>query len=241
MRCLPSSSRGRRGSSRRRRISSGHCRGTGCRLVRHEGTLPSALADALLQRNRISCSSARRQSTGSASRDGPPTTSWISHPSESVSQVRSGRAKPALPSPADSQPVLSPLQLQQRTSWRPAAEVFPMAQMVAKSLRGRDIVQDNISDCSLVSALIVGAEHHSKFGSKVSSGESIRPSTTLTFRTARSLLSVPSRRRWPTSPQQDWPLHCSILRQRDLEDGEFEGLGAFASLADFFVLCRFVR
>ncbi|ORY40903.1 hypothetical protein BCR35DRAFT_327462 [Leucosporidium creatinivorum] len=69
--------------------------------------------------------------------------------------------------PTDSQPTLSPLQLQQRACWRPAAEVFPTAQMVASSLRGRDIVQDNVSDCSLVSALIVGAEHHSKFGSKL--------------------------------------------------------------------------
>jgi len=68
----------------------------------------------------------------------------------------------------DSQPTLSPLQLDQRACWRPASEVLPKAQMVSRSLKGRDIVQDNVSDCSLVSALIIGAEHHSKFGSRVS-------------------------------------------------------------------------
>lgn len=40
--------------------------------------------------------------------------------------------------------------------------------VIRKDYSGRSIVQDNIDDCSLVAALIVGAEHHAKFGSKVS-------------------------------------------------------------------------
>lgn len=36
-----------------------------------------------------------------------------------------------------------------------------------KERGGRDIVQDNVDDCSLVSALIIAAEHDAKFGSRV--------------------------------------------------------------------------
>lgn len=66
------------------------------------------------------------------------------------------------------QPQLSPIQLEQGVTWRPAEEALPGAQMVTENISGRYIVQDNVSDCSLVAALIVGAEHHGKFGSKVS-------------------------------------------------------------------------
>jgi hypothetical protein len=64
-------------------------------------------------------------------------------------------------------PSLSPLQVDQQCVWKRAVEALPGARMVFPKISGRGIVQDNVADCSLVAALIVGAEHHAKFGSKV--------------------------------------------------------------------------
>lgn len=67
----------------------------------------------------------------------------------------------------NTQPALAPAQIQARVDWKRATQVLPNAAMVFPASSGKDIVQDNLTDCSLVAALIVGAEHHSKFGSKV--------------------------------------------------------------------------
>ncbi|GAA5934598.1 hypothetical protein JCM1841_004190, partial [Sporobolomyces salmonicolor] len=65
------------------------------------------------------------------------------------------------------QPALSPAQLAQGCTWTPAVEAFQNFSIAGAGICGREIVQDNVSDCSLVAALIVGAEHHAKFGSKL--------------------------------------------------------------------------
>ncbi|GAA5915726.1 hypothetical protein JCM5296_004368 [Sporobolomyces johnsonii] len=65
------------------------------------------------------------------------------------------------------QPALSLAQLAQGCTWIPSSQAFQNASIAGASICGREIVQDNVSDCSLVAALIVGAEHHAKFGSKL--------------------------------------------------------------------------
>lgn len=62
---------------------------------------------------------------------------------------------------------MSPLHLEQGCTWLSAREVFPHASMISSTLAGRDIRQDNVADCSLVTALIVAAEHRAKFGPQV--------------------------------------------------------------------------
>ena len=50
-----------------------------------------------------------------------------------------------------------------------AAVVFPQAVVAKDTTRGKDILQDNVSDCSIVTALMVAAEHNARFRSRVSS------------------------------------------------------------------------
>ncbi|GAA6006476.1 hypothetical protein JCM10207_004945 [Rhodosporidiobolus poonsookiae] len=65
------------------------------------------------------------------------------------------------------QPALSPGQVAASCRWLRAAEAFPGAAMLEHPLHGRSIVQANVSDCSVVAALIVAAEHHARFNSKL--------------------------------------------------------------------------
>lgn len=65
------------------------------------------------------------------------------------------------------QPTLSPSQLEEIDIWKRAELAFPDSVMIAKECSGRDVQQDNIADCSLLAALIVAIEHHSKYNSKV--------------------------------------------------------------------------
>lgn len=85
------------------------------------------------------------------------------------------------------QPPLSPAQLAENCTWQPADAAFPNAIMIDVKLSGRGIVQNNVADCSLVTALIIAAEHRARFGSRVH--------PTLTCSTARSsivsLLQMP--------------------------------------------------
>ena len=69
-------------------------------------------------------------------------------------------------STAGPQPALSPAQLREGATWQRALS-GPMTK--TESFSGNKIVQDNVDDCSLVAALIVGANHHRKFGSKARS------------------------------------------------------------------------
>ncbi|BGP21447.1 cysteine protease [Rhodotorula toruloides] len=46
-------------------------------------------------------------------------------------------------------------------------DVLSLAKLFDDRIREHDIVQDNVSDCSVVAALIVAAAHHAKFGSKL--------------------------------------------------------------------------
>ncbi|GAA5859581.1 hypothetical protein JCM8547_006151 [Rhodosporidiobolus lusitaniae] len=71
------------------------------------------------------------------------------------------------PTPRPEQPPLSPPQLEQACTWVSARRAFPSAPVFSKDGRSSDIVQDNVSDCSVVAALIVAAEHHSRFDSKL--------------------------------------------------------------------------
>lgn len=64
-------------------------------------------------------------------------------------------------------PKLSPTQLEADCTWKSAQEALPGAKLFAEQCRGCDVSQGNVSDCSLVSAMIVGIEHHAKFGSKL--------------------------------------------------------------------------
>lgn len=65
-------------------------------------------------------------------------------------------------------PALSESQTAEFDKWLPAAQAFPDSCIIHSALLGRDIVQDNVADCSVVTALIVASEHHRKFGSSVS-------------------------------------------------------------------------
>ncbi|GAA5898620.1 hypothetical protein JCM6882_000881 [Rhodosporidiobolus microsporus] len=71
------------------------------------------------------------------------------------------------PASSPSQPPLSPTQLASQCAWTSAARALPGVKMYDRAARGCDIVQDNVSDCSLIAALIVAAEHHAHFGSKL--------------------------------------------------------------------------
>jgi len=67
-----------------------------------------------------------------------------------------------------SPPPLSSTQQAELDKWVPAAAAFPHAPLYADGSGGREITQDNVADCSVVTALIVAAEHHRKFRSRVS-------------------------------------------------------------------------
>ncbi|GAA5838368.1 hypothetical protein JCM9279_003224 [Rhodotorula babjevae] len=69
--------------------------------------------------------------------------------------------------PAPAPPPLSPAQQAAGCTWVRCAEALPGARMVAASVRGLDVVQDNVADCSVVSALIVAAEHHARHRSRL--------------------------------------------------------------------------
>ncbi|GAA5855375.1 hypothetical protein JCM5353_001745 [Sporobolomyces roseus] len=64
-------------------------------------------------------------------------------------------------------PTLSPKYVEQDCIWKRPSRRLPVILPDAGSVNGRDIIQDNLSDCSVVAALIVSAEHHAKFGSKL--------------------------------------------------------------------------
>ncbi|KAK4055292.1 cysteine protease [Microbotryomycetes sp. JL201] len=68
---------------------------------------------------------------------------------------------------ARERPPMSAAQTERKRRYQSLAEVLPGACMIKPNVSGRQVVQDNVSDCSLVSALIIGAEHHAKFGSRV--------------------------------------------------------------------------
>ncbi|KAM0793367.1 hypothetical protein ACM66B_000822 [Microbotryomycetes sp. NB124-2] len=73
-----------------------------------------------------------------------------------------------LPDNSRQPPPMSAAQLEQQHRYQSLSEVLPQARMIEPAVTGRQVVQDNVADCSLVSALIIGAEHHAKFGSRVS-------------------------------------------------------------------------
>ncbi|GAA5907979.1 Rim13p [Sporobolomyces salmoneus] len=64
-------------------------------------------------------------------------------------------------------PTLSSVQQDRGCSWKRASMILPGACIAKRETNGRAILQDNVSDCSLVAALIVAAEHHSRYGSKL--------------------------------------------------------------------------
>ncbi|GAA6031892.1 hypothetical protein JCM8097_003322 [Rhodosporidiobolus ruineniae] len=65
------------------------------------------------------------------------------------------------------QPPLSPAHTASACAWAAASQALPHAPLVRSGARGHEIVQDNVSDCSVVAALIVAGEHHARFGSKL--------------------------------------------------------------------------
>jgi hypothetical protein len=67
------------------------------------------------------------------------------------------------------QPELSLVQIEADVKWSSASTALPNAVMISPTGKGEDIVQGNVADCSFVAALLVGVDHHSRFGSKVSS------------------------------------------------------------------------
>ncbi|SCV68304.1 BQ2448_425 [Microbotryum intermedium] len=64
-----------------------------------------------------------------------------------------------------SSPIVQPSLASTSTSYKRPLPSIPV--VVPERLSGLDIVQDNVGDCSLVSALIVCAQHASRFGTKL--------------------------------------------------------------------------
>jgi hypothetical protein len=119
------------------------------------------------------CSTNRQASMGSASHRGTTRERDASYSvkhhkrrytvyREVTLQLRRGHRD------AQSQPALSPGQIARSSGWRRPEEILSEVVLVKQPVTGRDIVQDVITDCSLVAGLIVCAEHHAKFGSRVS-------------------------------------------------------------------------
>ncbi|GAA5922691.1 Rim13p [Sporobolomyces koalae] len=52
-------------------------------------------------------------------------------------------------------------------TWKRAHDILPNAHIARAGIDGRSIHQDNISDCSLVAALIIAAEHNARFSSRL--------------------------------------------------------------------------
>ncbi|GAA5834962.1 hypothetical protein JCM11251_002073 [Rhodosporidiobolus azoricus] len=82
---------------------------------------------------------------------------WRTHDEQGITSVAA----------APEQPALSSAQSARQCTWIRAPEVFQNAHMYDRTARGCDIVQDNVSDCSLIAALIVAAEHHAHIGSRL--------------------------------------------------------------------------
>ncbi|KWU46727.1 cysteine proteinase [Rhodotorula sp. JG-1b] len=78
-----------------------------------------------------------------------------------------GDACPSSTSAALPSPPMSPAQLMAGCTWVRAAVVFPQAVVAKDTTRGKDILQDNVSDCSIVTALMVAAEHNARFRSRL--------------------------------------------------------------------------
>ncbi|GAA5992078.1 hypothetical protein JCM10908_000731 [Rhodotorula pacifica] len=76
-------------------------------------------------------------------------------------------ADPSRSTAAVPPPAMSPVQLAAGCTWTRAAAAFPDAIVALDTTRGKDILQDNVSDCSVVTALIVAAEHHARFRSRL--------------------------------------------------------------------------
>jgi hypothetical protein len=142
-----------------------------------------------------------------------------------------------------SQPPLSPAQLNASATWVSARQAFTSVEMYSKDARSSDIVQDNVSDCSVVAALIVAAEHHSRYNSKVRTLCCVCQSfTTLTafLFTARPQLTLPATFGGLPQVQQCGPLQRPFAVQWSLEEGESSHLScvllSLTSPADSFVL-----
>ncbi|GAA5870476.1 hypothetical protein JCM16303_002018 [Sporobolomyces ruberrimus] len=69
--------------------------------------------------------------------------------------------------PCFRRPALSTEQQGRGCVWKRGSEVLPGVAVALAETSGRSIQQDNVSDCSLIAALIISAEHHAKFGSKL--------------------------------------------------------------------------
>ena len=91
------------------------------------------------------------------------------------------------------QPELSPVQIEANVKWSSASVAFPSAAMISQTGKEQDIVQGNVDDCSFVDAVLVGVDHHSRFGSKVSSTSTQPHPMTEDRSTALVWIVVPSR------------------------------------------------
>jgi len=120
-------------------------------------------------------------------------------------------------------PTLSSKHVEQDCIWKRPSRRLPVILPDAGSVTGRDIIQDNLSDCSVVASLIVSAEHHAKFGSKVSlqNTEDLQLKLMTPFCVARYLVSSPSKFRRLARSQRLRIVRGSTLYQRDLEKGEY--------------------
>lgn len=131
----------------------------------------------LLQRNRRWCSRVPLPSAADATHGGWGRTlhNPSREPRELLSPVSETRRRAdhrqRRNAGNDDQPMLSPSQLALGGNWQRSEVAFSQASMISQDISGRHIVQDNVADCSLVAALIVGAEHHAKFGSRVSTSQ----------------------------------------------------------------------
>lgn len=88
-------------------------------------------------------------------------------PEASSSQIEADHAATAAYSVALPPPPMSSIQQAAGCTWVRAALAFPDAVVAKDKTRGRDVIQDNVSDCSIVTALMVAAEHHARFRSHV--------------------------------------------------------------------------
>lgn len=65
------------------------------------------------------------------------------------------------------QPELSPYQVSEKVVWSKSSLKVKAPSEAGVAKGGRDIVQDNIQDCSLVAAILVAVEHGRRFGSNL--------------------------------------------------------------------------
>lgn len=78
-----------------------------------------------------------------------------------ATNLSSSSHRPAPPPPLDN------TQQAEFGRWQPLPIAFPDTKVYSPDLYGSNITQDNVADCSVVTALIVAAEHHRKFSSRV--------------------------------------------------------------------------